>query len=130
MITRTCYVVPMGKPRMTQRDRWAKRKCVIKYRIWADAIRMCMNGISLEDVSCVSWKAYFPFPDSYTSKKRESLCGAPHRVKPDRDNIDKAILDALFDQDAGVAMGNLVKVWDDGLGPRIEISLCYGNEMI
>lgn len=43
-----------------------------------------------------------------------------HRAKPDRDNIDKALLDALFNDDSGIASGLIEKRWDDGNGPRIE----------
>lgn len=68
----------------------------------------------------VSWKAYFPIPKS---KAKKGLAGTPHTVKPDRDNVDKGILDALFENDSGVAMGELVKLWDDGLGPRVEVTL-------
>jgi Holliday junction resolvase RusA-like endonuclease len=49
--------------------------------------------------------------------------GQPHRAKPDRDNIDKAILDALFPDDSVVAEGYLCKLWDDGKGARIEIEM-------
>ena len=49
------------------------------------------------------------------------MAGALHRAKPDRDNIDKAILDALFTDDSGIAAGHLEKRWDDGGGPRLEI---------
>jgi Holliday junction resolvase RusA-like endonuclease len=49
------------------------------------------------------------------------MSGTLHRQKPDRDNIDKGILDALFKSDCGVAGGTIVKRWDDGKGPRIEI---------
>jgi uncharacterized cupin superfamily protein len=71
----------------------------------------------------VSWCAWFAFPASYSKKKRDLLRGNPHRLKPDRDNIDKAILDSLFAQDCTVSDGTLTKRWDDGNGPRIEVRI-------
>ena len=35
----TIYGEPVPKPRMTQRDKWAKRPCVLRYRMWADMVR-------------------------------------------------------------------------------------------
>ena len=32
-------VTPVSKPRMTQRDKWKKRPCVLRYRAYCDALR-------------------------------------------------------------------------------------------
>jgi len=121
-------VVPMGKPRMTQRDRWAKRPPVLRYRAFKDELRIHVNRmphlkatLAGGDVVRVSWVAYFPMPKSWTKRERAAKAGQPHRSKPDRDNVDKAILDALFEEDSGIASGHLDKRWDDGRGPRLEI---------
>ena len=121
---------------MTQKDKWAKRPVVIRYREFKDLLRMEVRqamiqsghtGIAcaqmLSEADQVSWKAFLPIPKSRTKKKKAELSGAPHRQKPDRDNIDKAILDALFSEDAGIYGGNLEKRWDDGEGPRIELQI-------
>ena len=120
--TTTVYINPIGKPRMTQRDKWAKRPAVLRYREFADEMRLRVKDIP-ENASQVSWKAFFPIPDSWTKKKKAEMKGKLHRQKPDRDNVDKAILDALFKDDSGIATGYLEKRWDDGNGPRIEISI-------
>lgn len=112
---------PIGKPRMTQRDKWAKRPCVLRYREWADKARAAAGGLG--DPTEVSWTAYFQMPKSWSKMKRAEMKGTPHRQKPDRDNVDKAVLDALFKQDCGVAIGFLRKFWDDGNGPRLEVSI-------
>lgn len=117
----TVAIVPIGKPRMTQRDRWKKRPCVLKYRAFADELRAQTDGMIPEDPVSVSWVAWFPFPKSYSKKKRAALAGTIHRQKPDRDNVDKAILDVLFKEDCRVGHGELCKRWDDGKGPRIEL---------
>ena len=117
----TVYGNPMGKPRMTQRDKWAKRPCVLRYREWADKIRAAIPENMPKDPISVSWTAYLPIPKSHSAKKAEALRGQLHRQKFDRDNIDKGVLDSLLKDDCRVAQGALEKRWDDGNGPRIEI---------
>lgn len=73
----------------------------------------------------LSWRAYFEIPASWSKKRQAEMAGQPHQQKPDRDNIDKAIMDALFDDDAGVAFGTTAKYWDDGKGARIELELVW-----
>ena len=123
MNCKTIYIEPMGKPRMTQRDKWLTppRDCVKRYRRYSDAIKKAMKGVDLDDVYCVSWTCYLPIPKSWSKKKKAAMAGAYHKQKPDRDNIDKGILDSLFKDDSGVCAGVLRKYWDDGQGARIEL---------
>ena len=128
-------VVPLGKPRMTQRDKWKKRPPVIRYHAFKDkcrkivdrtpGLRDCLASGSVVDVS---WVAYLPIPKSWSKKKKAEMAGRIHRAKPDRDNIDKAILDTLFIEDSGIGCGILTKRWDDGQGPRLEITLDEESE--
>lgn len=114
-------VVPMGKPRMTQQDKWKKRPAIVRYHAFSDEVKMQMTGVDLGDPCDVSWKAYLPIPKSWSKKKKAEMAGKRHRQKPDRDNIDKAILDSIFKEDCRVSGGRLDKYWDDGSGPRIEL---------
>ena len=116
---------PMGAPRMTQADRWKKRACVIRYRAFKDAIRAAYRGkpIDANAVLDLSWTAYFTPPVSWSRKKREAAMGTLHRAKPDRDNIDKAVLDALFEDDAAIAAGRIEKYWRDTAALEIVIVL-------
>lgn len=114
---------PMGKPRMTQRDKWKKRPCIVRYRAWADSARAASPTDIPKNPVLVSWTAYLPIPKSWAAKKSAAMAGTLHQAKPDRDNIDKGILDALFKNDCGVAAGTLVKRWDDGKGPRIIVQV-------
>lgn len=114
---------PMGKPRMTQSDKWNKREVVVRYRAYADRLRLLCAGINPDAIG-LTWTAYFEIPKSWSKKKKEAMKGKLHRQKPDRDNVDKGILDALFKEglgDQGIATGTLTKYWDDGQGPRLEI---------
>ncbi len=65
--------------------------------------------------------AYFAIPKSCSKKEKAEYKGEPHQQRPDRDNIDKGILDALFGDDSIVWDGRMRKFWDDGNGPRLEL---------
>lgn len=107
-----------GKPRMTQRDKWAQRKPVMMWRAWADSARWAakeaFGGIlpTANQVKNLSWVAYYSPPMSMSKKKRAALIGQPKRTRPDRDNIDKSLLDALFTEDSGICTGTIDKRWD------------------
>ena len=124
---RLTFVVPgrpIGAPRQTQRDKWKQRPCVVAYRDWKDFARQCAGELPPADqVLALSWTAYFIPPESWSKKKRAAAIGTLHRSKPDRDNIDKAVLDALFAQDAAIAAGMICKRWDwvERLDVTIEI---------
>ena len=115
----TIKVVPVGKPRMTQKGLW--KPVVKRYYYNVETFKLWAKDVPRKDVSVVSWIAYFPFPKSYTNSKRDSLRGQPHQLKPDRDNIDKFILDSLFSSDQRIHAGLTAKYWDDGKGARIEL---------
>ncbi len=115
---------PVGAPRMTRRDKWKKRPCVLRYFAWRDAARLAAGKLpEAEQIFTLSWKAFFSPPVSWSKKKRTAAIGTLHRKKPDRDNVDKAILDALFLEDSAIAYGTIEKRWDTA--ERIEIEIEY-----
>lgn len=116
------YVEPMGKPRMTQSDKWKKRDCVVRYRAYADLLREKFPLRPKEPLD-VSWTAYFTMPKSWSKKKKAEMAGKPHRQKPDLDNLEKGVFDALWEHDECIASCKSKKLWDDGRGARIEISV-------
>lgn len=108
---------------MTQRDKWAKRPVVMRYRAFADKVRASAPANMITAPISVSWTAYISMPDSWSAKKKDAMRGKLHQSKPDRDNIDKGILDALWESDSCIATGTIEKRWDDGNGARIELSV-------
>ena len=110
MIKKHFPIDVVGKPRMTQRDKWKKRPCVLRYRAFADELRLKVGPIDRVPY-CVSWSAYIAMPSSWTEERKNKMIGQWHQQKPDRDNIDKAILDALFKDDSTVATGTCQKLW-------------------
>ena len=129
MIRFTVNHEPMGAPRMTRADKWKQRDCVVRYRAFKDAIRLAMIGIPAidpNDIMSLSWTAYFTPPISWSKKKRAASIGELHRSKPDRDNLDKAILDAMFKEDSAIASGRIEKLW--GSVACVEVAIVLGRE--
>lgn len=131
-IPRTSVIVipgkPIAKPRMTQRDRWMKRPAVVAYWAWANHARELADAVQLgEKVAptlTVGINAFFGLPSSYSAAKKRKLYGQPHTLRPDADNIAKAVLDALWPKnDSAVYDLRIVKLWDDRQGPRVEVTV-------
>lgn len=115
----------MGKPRMTQRDKWKKRPNVLRYREYCDRIRAVAKLQPDWDCYAIEVTAFVPMPASWSKKKRASMLGKMMRQKPDWDNIGKACGDALFDEDSILAGGTVWKFWCDDASTRTEITVLY-----
>ena len=89
-------ITPIGKPRMTQRDRWKKRKCVESYWTFKDQVRE--SGLVLAEEPTMVFE--MPMPTSWSKKKKAEMEGRPHQQKPDADNLAKALMDAACNDDA------------------------------
>ena len=100
-------ILPVPKPRMTRQDKWKKRGCVMQYRAFADEVRA--RGVRLPEAYHVVF--ILPMPKSWPKKKRVEMCGKPHQQTPDKDNMEKALLDALYGNDAHVWDGRCSKIW-------------------
>jgi Holliday junction resolvase RusA-like endonuclease len=102
---------PVAKPRMTRSDKWKKRPAVLKYRAFADELRLKVPG----DIDMNNKVLIFgvPMPKSWTKKKRAAYKGQPHQQTPDLDNFIKATLDALYSDDSGIWAISAMKVWSD-----------------
>jgi hypothetical protein len=50
-------------------------------------------------------------PASWSKRERQENEGWPHRQKPDRDNLEKALLDGVFGEDSHVWDGRATKLW-------------------
>ena len=100
-------IAPNTKPRMTQRDRWKKRPCVLKYHAFKDEVRL--KGVELPD----SYHVIFvvPMPKSWSKKKQAEMDRQPHRQTPDKDNLEKALLDAIYSDDSHMWDGRVTKIW-------------------
>lgn len=93
---------PVSKPRMTQRDKWAKRPCVVRYYSFKDELRRAWGCKEVPDQLNLIF--YLPMPSSWSKKRRNQMLGKPHQSKPDIDNLIKSFLDCLLENDA--------RIWD------------------
>lgn len=101
-------ITPVPKPRMTQRDKWAKRPSVLRYRAFCDECRL--KKVDLPSCKC---RVIFrlPMPQSWSKKKKKEYDGKPHTQKPDWDNLAKALCDALYEDDSGIWDIATRKLW-------------------
>lgn len=115
-------VEPMGKPRMTRSDQWKidpnhpnpkkrKRKCVIKYHEFQSLLKYQTNGLKMPDHG-YHLMFFISMPASWSSKKKASMALKPHQTKPDKDNLEKAFLDTVCEDDAYIWDGRVSKFWD------------------
>lgn len=77
--------------------------------------------------------AVFPVPQSWTRKKRENMYGRMHTVKPDSDNIEKILMDALtgtiWVDDSQICSKKFTKVWETPTSrPRLDVTIKYEEE--
>ena len=106
-------ITPVGKPRMTQRDRWYKRTTTSSYWAFKDQLVLLtkQKQFVLGDRYGVIF--YLPMPDSWSKKKKFEMMGRPHQSKPDLDNLCKAIQDCLKVNDAVIWDLEARKIWWD-----------------
>jgi Holliday junction resolvase RusA-like endonuclease len=105
-------VIPIPKPRMTQRDRWSKRPCVLRYYKYCDDLREEAFINKYNITSTLSMTFVLPMPKSWSKKKKREMEHQPHTQRPDLDNLIKAFQDALAKEDSYVhTYKNVKKVW-------------------
>lgn len=109
-------IAPCPKPRQTARDKWQRRPAVVRYRAFADAVRRA--GLVVPESGC-HLVFLLPMPSSWSKKRRTEMIGQPHRQKPDLDNLVKALLDAVHDDDSGVWKLSAEKRWSESGGITI-----------
>jgi Holliday junction resolvase RusA-like endonuclease len=119
----TLVVIPMGKPRMTQRDKWLKppRKPIKSYWEYKDALakEAALKRFKMPE-SNFHVTFVLPMPHSWTSKKRAMMIDSPHQQKPDNDNLMKAFKDCLCEEDSNIWDYRITKLW--GLSGKIIIN--------
>ena len=103
-------ITPVPKPRQTRADKWKKRPSVLRYRAFADEVRLKVpRDLDLNGKSIVFT---FAMPKSWSKKKKAQMDGVPHTQTPDLDNVLKALMDAHMNDDSGVwHLEILAKIW-------------------
>ena len=116
-------ITPCTKPRQTQRDKWLSppRQPVAKYRAFKDEIRLHCVAIPYSNAHITF---HLPMPKTWSKAKKNDMRGQPHQTTPDKDNLEKALLDAVYDNDCMVWDSRVTKLWADEGGIEIvEISM-------
>ena len=104
-------ITPVPKPRMTQRDKWKSRDCVQRYWNYKDLVKI--HNVRLPDTSSYHVVFLIPMPISWSGKRKNAAIYTPHLSRPDKDNLEKGLLDAIYGEDAHVWTGESSKLWSD-----------------
>jgi len=127
-LIRFAYFGPvMGKPRMTQSDKWKNppRPAVARWYAFKDHFYLTAREAG-----------YYPnyridqcHVVAYLPGRKGSPPGRPHQIPPDADNIFKAVLDALTDNDSACWKISLEKYTGSAQDARLEVTL-YCEEIL
>lgn len=134
----TIPVEPMGTVRMTsgmvKRIKWygandPKAEKVKRYLNYKEAISLYVKAVyrdkPIDKPVHVNIAFHLPIPESWSGKKRREADGQLHTSKPDRDNLEKGVLDSLnkiiWLDDKQVCSGSSIKRYSSK--PRIEIEI-------
>ena len=90
---------------------------MLRYRAFCDEVRL-KNVVMPEQGGHITFVV--PMPKSWSQKKRVTMNGQAHQQKPDADNMIKALMDALYADDAHIWDLRVTKLW--GVTGQILIS--------
>lgn len=130
LLSETLEVTPVAKPRPKFRQVKKKEQKFATtmvyypndYLEWEQELsKMLLPSVARKHSGPVKLEATFafPVPPSCSKKEREDrLAQGWHTQKPDRDNLAKALMDALnhvgiWDDDSQVCTGNVEKRWSE-----------------
>lgn len=106
MKTKIYPIDPCPKPRMTKKD--CRRPVHKRYWQWkADVQKL---GVHVPEWGY--WVIFhIPMPKSWSKKKKAQMNGMAHQQRPDKDNLEKGLLDAIYGEDCRVWDGRVTKLW-------------------
>lgn len=105
-------IEPLPKPRMTRRDKWIKRPCVLRYRAFCDELRLKLKVLPIP----LRIDFIIAMPHSWSETKKREMDGQPHMIRPDVDNCTKSVLDAMLKNDGCVWDVHARKFWGRSSG--------------
>ena len=101
-------VTPCPKPRMSRRDQWKPSAAARRYFAFRDQVKVLRIIVP----ECGWWIVFhLPVPASWSEKKKLSHIGRRHQQKPDKDNLEKGLLDAIYGDDCVVWDARVTKLW-------------------
>jgi Holliday junction resolvase RusA-like endonuclease len=105
-------ITPLGKPRMTQRNKWYAPPEIQRYWNYANELKLKLPHYILGTELTINF--YLPMPKSWSKKKRFEMVGQLHDQKPDIDNLAKGFMDAVksdINDDKRIAVLYCKKYW-------------------
>ena len=109
-------ITPVPAPRQVRSDKWNPGPMVLRYRAFRDEVRY--QRVKFGDGATITF--HMPMPPSWSLKKRHRHAGKPHQIRPDIDNLYKALSDAVHAEDSHISRVTIIKVWDWEGGITIE----------
>lgn len=104
-------IEPIGKVRMVRSDAWSGRVAVAKYWKYKDDLNKLANSNQYKIKNKLKVKFYLSMPKSWSSRKKTRMDKKPHDSKPDLDNLLKAFMDCLMENDSKVYKIESSKYW-------------------
>jgi len=88
----------------------------MRYRAFRDEVRA--HGVIIPIPAKITF--FLPMPAGWSQTKKAVMRGQPHTQPPDYDNLSKALVDSVFDEDGHVWSIWAEKRWADQGMIRIE----------
>jgi Holliday junction resolvase RusA-like endonuclease len=107
-VIRLIPIDPVSAPRQVRKDAWKPSPAVRRYRAYRDELKI--KGLQLPE-NFHHMVFVLAMPSTWSKVKQAQFEGQPHRQKPDRDNLEKAVLDSYFGEDCHIWNGQTTKVW-------------------
>ena len=101
-------ITPVPKPRQTRSDKWKQRPCVMRYRSFADEVRLLGVKLLPHGDSVIF---HMPMPRSWSKAKKERMNRSGHCQRPDLDNLAKSLFDAIHKEDSHIWNISISKQW-------------------
>lgn len=99
--------VPCPRPRVT---RWGTHYPK-RYQDFKEELSLLGKAQKFKGGHQLMVDFYMPMPKSLSKKKKKELLGYPHKHRPDLDNLVKAVLDCLWEEDSIVSEIHATKQW-------------------
>lgn len=102
-------IKPVPKPRMTRGDKYPPFRDPVQ-RYWDFKDECTLRKVEVPEANA-HITFHIPMPPSWSKKKRAEMEGKPHKSRPDKDNLEKALLDAVHEEDSHVWDSRVTKRW-------------------
>lgn len=106
-------VIPVSKPRMSQRDKWMERDATAAYWAYKEELGYKAKLKKFILGTCIDMIFVLPFKKTHSESKRKEIDGKVHQEKPDIDNLVKGFFDALTTDDSKIWHVSARKFWGD-----------------